>query len=356
MKKSINKISVTLIFSILLSLTSCKIDTLSDVKSFAPVVNLVQVGNNAITSVTTDNVIIDKTNSLVRKTLGLSFSGFQSNTGFTADLNLDYNKFPSDCEKFNTGECYISNTANDSTRISGIAVPAGAQQKAFYINIKKSAITAHAGKKVGIMLRISKLSNYNIKTDSTYIVMDMNDFGTLSTDVTNIYFKNTTFQRMTGTTTRFASLQDWTTSAALNATRPPQGAGYDQNAGCLGVEKWSGGDPSIFNGKIFQTFTLPLGHYKVVLTMKQVRGIGSGELNCLVAADGMDLPNDVDIATAIKSQVITIADEAKDVPLEFTTTTDKKVSIGILLNINAGSQRVLQAKTIKMFKLTNLFD
>ena len=355
MKHIIYKISNLIIFSLFLILTSCQVDTLSDVKSYDPVVNLVQVGDNATTTLNSDNIIIDKTESLVRKTFGLSFTGFQSNSGFTADLNLDYNNSPIGFDKFNAGEVFITTTANDTISTNNIVVPAGAMQKAFYINIKKSAIDAHAGKQVGIMLRVTKLSNYNLKIDSTYIVMDMKNFSTLITDVSSIYLKNTTFKRKDGTTARFASLADWTINDALNSTRP-EGAGYDQNAGYLGVEKWSDGDPSIFNGKIFETFTLPKGRYQVVLSMGQVRGIGTGEFNGLVVAEGTDLPNDVDINTAIKFTSITTADEGKDVTLDFTTSADKTVSIGLLLNINMGAQRVLQAPKIKMLQLTNLFD
>ena len=356
MKHIISKISISIISLLLLSLVSCEVDTLSDVKSYDPVVNLVQVGNDGVTTVTTKNIIIDKTNLQIKKPFGLAFSGFQSNEGFSAELKLEFNNAPDGYDQFSEGECYISASADDLTPIGSIEVPAGSIQRAFYINIKKSAINAHEGKKVGILLKVSKLTNYEINIDSTFVVMDMADFGTLNTEVTDTYLKNATFKRKAGTTARFASLADWTANDALTNTRLPDGAGYDQNVACMGVEKWGSGDPSITNGKIYQTFNLPKGHYKVILTMGQVRGVTAGEQNCLVVANGTEIPNDTEISTAVKYQSIGTGDENKDVSIDFTTTLDQQVSIGLLVNMYAGPQRVLQAKTIKMFKLTNLFD
>ncbi len=355
MKYNICKIEIALIFFLSVFLTSCEVDPLKEVKKIEPVVNLVQTGGNGLTDITIQNVNIDKTNLLLRKPFGLAYSGLETNDGFTADLTLDYNNVPEGYEKFTSEECFITIEQDEVSSNTTLEVPAGSSNKAFYVNITQSAISSHEGKKVAVYLKLANVSYGNVGIDSTYVVIDMADFAANITDVTDTYITNTNFQRDPATTDRFAALADWISNEGLSSTRA-QGAGYDANVGFLGVEKWGGGDPSIVNGKIYQTIDMEKGIYEVILEMNQVKGITDEEVNALVVAEGSPIPDDTNIASAIASQRITTTDENKEVSLDFVLDEDKEVSLGILVNVFAGGQRVLQAKQISIYKHSSLFD
>lgn len=337
----------------LLALASCKVDTLADIKGITPTVSLVQTGAGQV-SLRLEDLTIDKTNMVLRKTLGIAYAGYEANQSFTADVILDLSEAPEGYEPFSEGECYITTEADGKSPAGSIEVPAGAKTRAFYFNITKAAIDAHPGKKLAAMIRLRNVSSYQLngKADSVFLLVDMNDFGSLKVDVTGGYFKNTSFARAPGTTDRFASLADWSANDAVNNSRP-QGAGFDANVGKFGIERWSGGDNPIINGKIYQTFQLPEGNYQVEVAMATV--IPDRDTYFAVAA-GASLPDDVQIGNAIASKLITAELNQNTLILPFTNPSDQQVTAGFLLNFDQGMQKVLQATTIKMFRIESLFD
>jgi Domain of unknown function (DUF5013) len=348
-----NKIRVILVVTGLLPLACCQVDTLKDIKGLEASVSLVQVQDGEV-ALKPEDVTIDKTNLLVRKTLGISYAGYQPNEAFTATVEMDLDQVPDGYEKFSAGECFINTTTDGKGSTGNVEIAAGTGHQPFYFNVTKAAIDAHATKKmaVKILLRSSSKYKLNTRADAVYLLMDLNDFGTLKVDVTASYFKNTTFNRAPGTTTRFANLADWLANDAVTKSRP-DGAGFDANAGKMGIERWSSGDNPIINGKIYQTFTLPEGNYQVEVAMATV---APDRDTYFVIAAGTDLPNDTQIATAIASKLITADLNGGTLSLPFRIDTKQPVAAGFLLNFDKGVQKILQASGIKMYRIETLFD
>lgn len=332
---------------------ACKVNTLEGVESLEQKVNLVQADQNEVT-LTPGNMIVDKTNLVLKRAFGVTLSGLKRNEGFTAALKLDFDNIPDGYEKLSAAECYLTETLTDAASITSVNVASGAEEKAFYLTITKAAIDAHPGKNVGVKLLLTQTSKYtlNTKKDSAFIHLNTTDFGTLKTDVTSQYFKNTIFARQPGTTDRFANLADWITNTALSGTRP-SGAGFDANVGYMGIERWASYDSPIKDGQIYQTFTLPTGNYTVEVAMQKVASDGN---TYFVAASGDSLPGAASINTAIAKTEITNAYNNQTLSLSFKLTEPQKVSIGFLINIDQGVQKILQASGLKMFKIENLFD
>ena len=355
MENIITQLRAALIITSLSLLACCKVDTLEDIKALEPAISLVQTGAGQVT-LKPEDLVIDKANSLATKTLGISYAGYQANEAFTAAVELDLDDVPDGYEKFAPGECFINTAAGskDAGADAVIEVPAGARHQPFYFNVTKAAIDAHPAKKMAVKIRITGINKYqlNALADSVYLLMDMNDFGSLKVDVTATYFKNPTFARAPGTTDRFANLADWIENDAVTKSRPT-GAGFDANAGKMGIERWSGGDNPIINGKIYQTFDLPKGNYQVEVQMATV--IPDRDTYFVVAA-GADLPDDTQIGTAIASKPITADFNGALLSLPFNIAADQKVSAGFLLNFDQGVQKVVQASSIKMYRIETLFD
>ncbi|MBO9154740.1 DUF5013 domain-containing protein [Chitinophaga sp. GCM10012297] len=335
------------------ALVSCSVDTLKDIRALEPKVSLVQTGAGTV-SLKPEDMVVDKTNLLVRRTLGVSYAGFDPNETFTVTVQLEFNDLPEGYEPFAAGECFISGAADGKPLNGEIAVPAGAGNAPFYVNITKAAIDAHSGKKLAAKLKLTGVSKYrqNDMADSVFLLMDVNDFGSVKTDITAVYFKNSNFAPVAGATARFVNLADWTANVAVTSSRPT-GAGFDANVGKFGIERWSLGDKSIINGKIFQSFSLPKGNYQIDVAMATV--IPDRDTYLVVAA-GADLPDDTQIGSAIASKLITAEFNKAVLSMTFANPADQQVSAGFLLNFDQGVQKVLQASNIRMYKIETLFD
>ena len=202
-------------------------------------------------------------------------------------------------------------------------------------------------------MKVRNLDNYKLNSlDSVYITMNTADFGNKQIDVTDKYFLNPTFKREEGTTTRFANLQDWIANAAVTESRP-EGAGYDQNCGYMGIERWGSGDKSIINGKIYQSFELIEGKYRLEVDMKKV---APEDNTYWIVAEGNGLPDNTAVSNAIASVELFSDFNNKTLPLEFYIDQKKQVSIGILINIDKQTERIIQASKIKLSKLESFFD
>jgi hypothetical protein len=353
MKKLFHMLAACVAWLLACAVGGCKVDTLEDIKSLTPKVSLVQTGSGQV-SLKPDDMVVDKDRSLLRKTLGIAYAGYDRNQAFTADVTLDFSNVPDGYEPFAPGECFITTGPDEKTPGAVVAVPAGVSNQPFYINITKAAIDAHPGKKLAATVRMVKTSLYtaNEKADSVMLLMDMNDFGNVKVDVTAAYIRNPNFARAPGTTDRFAALADWLSNAAVADSRP-QGAGFDANVVKFGIERWSGGDKSIINGKIYQTIQLPKGNYQVEVAMGTV--IPDRDTYVAVAA-GASLPDDVQISSAIASRLITTEFNNNTLKLPFSIGADQQVTLGFLLNFDQGMQKVLQASSFKMYRIESLFD
>ena len=336
----------------LLFVASCDVDTLEDVEKLEQVVSLVQVGDGNV-ALKADNLIIDKENQMFRKGFGLALSGFKANEGFSADLVLEYDGNPEGTIRLTADECFLTASEEDVNKITNLTVPAGETQKIFYLNITRAALEAHEGETVGVRLRAKNLNGYTLnKLDSANITMNMTEFGSKKINITDRHFLNPTFKRQNGTTTRFANLQDWIANDAVTKSRP-DGAGYDDNCGFLGIERWGSWDNPIINGKIYQTFELPKGRYMVEVDL---RTVAPERDTYLVAAAGSGIPDDTGISTAMGSVEIVSGMGQKLLVLEFNNEQTQQVSIGFLINIENEVQRILQASAIRLFQLESFFD
>ncbi|PTT00763.1 hypothetical protein DBR11_09065 [Pedobacter sp. HMWF019] len=334
-------------------LNACKVDTLEQLGTLGQKVSLVQVTSGQLL-LKTDNIVVDKPNFLVRRAFGLALSGLEENSGFSADVQLDFNDVPLGYDKLNSAECFLSASASSKDPVTTVNVPAGMPQGAFYINITKAAIDAHGGRPVAVKVVLLKTSKYTINTtaQSAYVLMNTSEFGTIKTNITDTYFKNAIFARQPGTTDRFVNLADWTANDALKKSRPT-GAGYDQNVGYLGIERWSSGDSPIINGKIYQTFTLPAGNYTIDVDMKKV---AADRDSYFIVNEGTAIPDANGISGALVQKGITNDYNNKILTVDFKLTASKQVSIGFLINIDQGTQKIIQASGIKMYKIENLFE
>ncbi len=352
MKQTIIKYNWVFILFLLMNLSSCEVDTLEEVEGLEQVVSLVQLTDGSV-SLKADNLIIDKTNQMFRKAFGLTLSGFQQNEGFSADITLDYNDIPEGSVQLSPEECFLTLTQNSTEKINRLTVPGGQQQSAFYLNITKAALEAHEGKVIGVKIKVKNLSNYSLNPlDSAYITMNTADFASKKIDKTIAYLLNPTFKRKDGTTTRFAPLQDWKSNDAINNSRT-EGAGYDENCGYMGIERWGSWDKAIINGKIYQTFTIPKGRYLVEVDMKKV---APERDTYLLAALGNNLPDAANVSTALGIHEITSSDNNKTVSIEFSVDDSKEISTGFLINIENQVERILQASAIRMYYLESFFD
>jgi hypothetical protein len=332
--------------------TACEVDTLKEVTDLEQTVSLVQTNGGSV-SLNADAVIIDKQKRMFRKGFGLALSGFQTNKGFSAELELVYDQVLENTAMMTAGQCFLTASKEDDTQITSLTVPAGSQQKIFYLNITEDALIANEGKTLCVKLKVKNLSAYTLNTlDSTFITLNTQDFASKKTDITYDYFLNTTFARDPAEPNeRFDKLKDWIANDAITQSRP-SGAGYDDNAGFMGIERWGSGDSPITNGKIYQTFKMPAGRYSVEVQMRKV-DVDPGTY--FVVARGNTLPDANAVGTAVNAVELSTAGAEKLLPVDFELNTEQDVAVGFLINIT-GTQKILQASGIKMYRLETFFD
>jgi hypothetical protein len=331
---------------------SCDVDTLKEVKDIDPVISLVQVGDGSVL-LNADDLIVDKQKRIFKKGFGLTLSGFQGNKGFSAELELDYSHIPEGSVAMTAAQCFLTASSEDEQTITSLSVPAGVQQKVFYLNITEDALLANDGKIIGVKLKVKNPNAYRLNPlDSANITLNTVDFASKKIDITYDYFLNITFGRDTSEPNeRFDNLKSWIANDAVALSRPA-GAGYDDNAGFMGIERWGSWDPEIVNGKIYQTFRMSAGRYSVEV---QMRKIDADPGTYFVVAPGTSLPDASNIGTAINAVELSTANAEKLVPVEFSLNEEKEVAIGFLVNLT-GVQKIIQASGIKMYRLEGFFD
>ena len=341
-----------IVFILPMLFASCDVDTYEEVTHLEQVVSLVQVSSGTV-ALSQDNIIVDKENAVLKKVFGVALSGFSANQGFDVDIELTYDNLPEGCTSLTPEECYLTLNQNDTEHINSLNVPSGVQNKAFYVNFTKDCIDNYPDQLVGVKLKLKNLTKYRLNPlDSVYITLNTSDFSAKKIEVTDTYFLNSTFQREAGTTERFAPLADWIANDAVLNSRS-SGAGYDENCGYMGIERWSSGDSPILNGKIYQTFTLPKGRYLVEVDLQKV-AVERDTYLMVNLGDG--LPDDVEVENSLARIEIKDEHNTKTLPLEFDLSEESAVSIGFLINIENMDQRILQASKIRLYRLESFFD
>jgi hypothetical protein len=147
---------------------------------------------------------------------------------------------------------------------------------------------------------------------------------------------------------RWGNLLHWTTNAAMR-TRDGRG-GYDggwegpaSDKKSLGFERWGAGETEIVNGKLFQTFDLPAGSYKLTMSFAGDNPIisnGGNDPRYIAAAVGDILPDIADIASALASTNFAGLGNDAVTSIQFTLDAPKKVSAGFVVSFTGTEQNV----------------
>jgi len=157
---------------------------------------------------------------------------------------------------------------------------------------------------------------------------------------------------------RWGNLQGWTTNAAMR-TRDGRG-GYDggwegpaNDKQSLGFERWGAGETEIVNGKLYQTFDLPAGTYKITLSLAGDNPIISNNGNdprYLAAAVGETLPDIADMGTALASTNFAGLQNDAATSIEFTLAAPARVSAGFVASFT-GTEQNVRPSSIKLEQL-----
>jgi hypothetical protein len=157
---------------------------------------------------------------------------------------------------------------------------------------------------------------------------------------------------------RWGNLQGWTTNAAMR-TRDGRG-GYDggwegpqNDKQSLGFERWGAGETEIVNGKLYQTFDLPAGTYKMTMSLAGDNPIISNNGNdprYIVAALGTTLPDIANLNTALASVNFAGLANSAATSIEFTVPTAQKVSAGFVVSFT-GTEQNVRPSSVKLEKL-----
>ena len=175
-------------------------------------------------------------------------------------------------------------------------------------------------------------------------------------------FKNGTypFAKADWDGTRWGNLADWKTNPAMRS-RDGRG-GYDggwegaaNDKKSLGFEHWNAGETAIVNGKLYQTFDLPVaGTYRFTMSLagdNPIKTNGGTDPRYIVAALGEDLPDIENIATALAStSFVGLNPDTGIATIDFTIDGPKKVSVGFLVSFTGNEQNV-RASSVKLEKI-----
>jgi hypothetical protein len=184
------------------------------------------------------------------------------------------------------------------------------------------------------------LNNYQYGTKFSYRTLFLPDSLAIDTfyskyqdvevkaDVTNIYFKNAGpgFANSDGGNGRWQTPADWiTTNDVRNGGNNIGGldAGSWLPSNALSLEAWWGMTP-IPNGKLYQTFTLPVGKYVLTVTAGDC---STGGTKYITVAPGTTLPDIGDVP--LQALTYTLINKNTDNTLTFTLTNSTTVAIGL---------------------------
>ncbi|MEJ2881420.1 DUF4998 domain-containing protein [Pedobacter sp. GR22-6] len=174
-----------------------------------------------------------------------------------------------------------------------------------------------------------------------------------SRQITELSLKNPGYpfiaSKMSG---RWGELAEWITNAAAKNMSGGVG-GFDSynGGGYIAFEFW--GTPSITNGKIYQTLTLPAGSYRFVTTISE---IANGSQNSLegtyaVVALGNSLPDIANVGQSLGNfRFLNNSQNGKDYAINFMLSQQQEITIGYastMFSVGNSSIRIRQARLYK---------
>lgn len=329
---------------------SCEKDELEYIEENVLPVIYITGSTDGVIDVSADDAVINKTEKLVTRMFGVHRSGIQAKENFSVDVAVSTADLPSNTIPLQPEDYTLSADIEGTTPVSNISVVDGESSVPLFFTISKTVLDANADKLLAVKVIISNPSRYtlNESLSEATIVVDANSFQETAVNVTDTYIKNpgSPFLRSDGGTTRFGILQDWITNdAAKNISGGTLGGFDSYNGGAyMSMERWD--TPSIPNGKIYQTVTLPAGKYQIDVNFES-HGI-SNEAYIAVAA-GNTLPDVADIAG-------TIAHTPFSTPgFQFTLGEETEVSLGIVANL-INNQQWFRARSFKLTRYESVFD
>jgi hypothetical protein len=166
----------------------------------------------------------------------------------------------------------------------------------------------------------------------------------LKAEISLVYLKNyaVPMNRSAYDNSRWGTLSDWTTNAAMK-NHPGGVGGYaSDDGGVVNVETGWGGASTITNGKIYQTITLPAGKYAFENDLSDNNFDGDPEAYT-VATVGNEISNIENLSSALGSTRV------KNKRFEFTLTQTTTLSIGLVVTFP--EYRYMKIKYFKLFLL-----
>jgi hypothetical protein len=353
MNRSSNTISRMAVLVGILGLLSCEKDELGSIESnVPPVIYLTQIVDGQM-DINADNVSINKTEKSIVKIFGVHRSGIQGHDDFSVEVSVNTDNLPAGTTPLQAGEYTLSASATGTDPVERIEVAAGESSAPLFLTVTKTVLDAHPGEQLALNVQISNPSRYELNPalSMVTIVIEVDDFKEVPIVVTSAYLKNpggteTPFQRLDNDGTRFGILKDWLVNDPVKNIDGGTHGGFDSYGGgaYMAMERW--GTPSIPNGKIYQTVTLPAGKYQFEIDF-QAHGI-SNEAYLAIAA-GTTLPDVAEIATAIGYSPFS----APQVTVVLTEETE--VSIGVVANL-INDQQYFRARSVKLSQYRSVFD
>lgn len=352
MKSFIKNYLLRCLPALLLLGTGCKKEELEKVKELAPpkiyITNIVD-GRIAV-NVDSRIVSIDKAAKKITVALGVNRSGLADREAYSVKLTASDAGLPADVTPLAPTE-YAIVAAGKGGSVATLDVPAEEASAAFAVEVPKSVLDAHAGKKIGINLSISDPSKYELNEamSTAALIIDVASFGERQVEITTRYLKNpgAPFARADqGASSRFGILADWISNDAVKNIDNRTKGGFDSfnGGGYLAMERW--GTPEIPNGKIYQTIKLPQGKYRFDADFETA--VISNQLLLTVAA-GAGLPDIDNISQAIATAPYNAPRMMFELPAE------QEVSIGFLGNLVNDAQ-AFRVRFVKLYKFESPFD
>jgi len=149
---------------------------------------------------------------------------------------------------------------------------------------------------------------------------------------------------------RWGLLADWTTNAAARNMSNGTLGGWDSynGGGWLSFEYW--GSPSITNGKIYQTVTLPSGKYRFVVSVSEI-GSNTLEATYAVVNSGQTLPDVANLSQALGSfRFLNNSQNGKDYEIPFTLAQSQEVTLGFVSTMLVRSESSIRINKVRLLK------
>ncbi len=290
------------------------------------------------TDSSTYNYTLDAKDSQLDVILGASLSG-PSAAAYTVGIQVDNDTIQQMLASgvFDTAT-YMLMPASMYTIPTSLTVPQGAGSGTFNVAVNIGALKAAslAGKYLLLAVSIVNPTTYSLDTalSTTIVVMNVNSLVIgPAVNITAQYVQNpgNPFVASSWDGTRWGTLVNWSVNPAAASHNGLGGYSYDGDGYTMDMESgW--GSAQIYNGKVWQTVTLPAGTYGFDLSGGSWVWQGTLDPTYAVVAPGADsLPDYTNIKSnsAIDYQLIVNSPQ----PLvTWTLTGSTKVTLGVVID------------------------